>query len=192
MFADFVFASPRLTDHTVHTQAAQVVFNNKKRAEYAKHHISGYILVTRFFPLAAERSGHLHPAFNAFIATFLAMASASRPTPADTLLLMYSIAFAITRMSASLLRAASFHLTPSAVRSLCPPPPLIPPTRWVPGLLLLHQLRHRAIGTFTHSSGHQHRRAAANSLAHNASTHVISHGTDVVREHDVEAPNNNT
>jgi hypothetical protein len=184
MFADFVFASPRLSDNTAHTQAAQVAFN-KKRAEYAKHHIYPD---NTFFPLAAERSGYLHPAFHEFIATFLALASTSRPSPADTLLLMYSIAFAITRMSASLLRAASFHLTPSAIHSLCPPPPLIPPARWAPGLLL-HHPRHRSIGALPHSSGHQHRRAAVNSLPHVISTHVISHGTVAVREHEVEAPN---
>jgi hypothetical protein len=184
MFADFVFASPRLSDNTVHTQAAQAAFN-KKRADYAKHHIYPD---NTFFPLAAERSGYLHPTFTEFISTFLAMASTSRPTSADTLLLMYSISFAITRMSASLLRAASFHLSPSAVRSLCPPPPLIPPSRWAPGLLL-HQPRHRSIGSLTHSGGHQHRRAVVNPSLNAVLTHVISHGTDDVRDRDVEAPN---
>jgi hypothetical protein len=57
-------------------------------------------------------------------------------------------------MTASLLRAASFNLSPSAIRSLCPPPPLIPPVRWAPGLLL-HDPRRLPSGTHPHSSGHQ-------------------------------------
>jgi hypothetical protein len=177
MFADFVFASPRLSDNTTHTQAAQIAFN-KKRADYSKHHIYPD---NTFFPLAAERSGYLHPTFTDFIATFLSLASSSRPTPAHTLQIMYSVAFAITRMSASLLRAASFNLSPSTIRSLCPPPPLIPPVRWAPGLLL-HDPRRLPYGTHPHSSGHQRGQVAVSPTYQSALPHVTSRCTDVVGE----------
>jgi hypothetical protein len=184
MFADFVFSSPRAADNTVHTQAAQIAFN-KKRSEYSKHH--DYPDNT-FFPLAAERSGYIHPSFTDFITTFLTMASTSPPTPADLAQLMYSVSFAITRMSAALLRAASFSLLPSSILSLIPPSPLIPPVRWSPGLLL-HEPRHRLSGVTSHSCRHQQRRAAVKPFCHAASPHVISHGTDAVLEHCAEAPN---
>jgi hypothetical protein len=184
MFVDFVFSSPRATDNTVHTQAAQIAFN-KKRSEYSKHH--DYPDNT-FFPLAAERSGYIHPSFTDFITTFLTMASSSRPTPADLSHLMYSVSFAITRMTAALLRAASFTLLPSSILSLSPPSPLIPPVRWSPGLLL-HEPRRHLSGVTFHSGRHQHRRSAVRPFCHMASPHVISQGTDAVMEHCAEAPN---
>jgi hypothetical protein len=101
---------------------------------------------------------------------------------------MYSISFAITRMSAALLRAASFNIVPTSLSSLCPPPPLIPPVRWAPGLLL-HHPRHRSSGVTSHSSTHQRRRAAVRPFDHDPSAHVISHGTDAVMEPHAEAPN---
>ena len=184
MFADFVFASPRLADNTLHTQAAQIAFN-KKRSDYSKHHVYPD---NTFFPLAAERSGYIHPTFIDFITLFLSTASHSRPTPSDHIKIMYSISFAITRMSAALLRAASFNIVPTSLSSLCPPAPLIPPVRWAPGLLL-HHPRHRSSGVTSHSSTHQRRRAAVRPFDHDPSAHVISHGTGAVMEPHAEAPN---
>jgi hypothetical protein len=183
LFTDFVFSSPRLSDKTVHSQAAQAAFS-KKRADYSKYHTYPD---NTFFPLAAERSGYLHPTFTDFIDTFLCFASFTPVAPSVKLQIMYSIAFAITRMSASLLKAASFCLIPASVSSLCPPPPLIPPLRWAPGLIL-HEPRHRSFGVSHHSNIHLRRRAAVNPPLHNLVTKNISHGTDVVTEHVGEAP----
>ena len=171
LFADFVFASPRLTDNTTHAQAAQVAFN-KKRADYSKYHTYPD---NTFFPLAAERSGYLHPTFDDFIDTFMAFAACSPVSSTARLRIMYAIAFSITRMSASLLRAASFNLFPLSLRSLCPPPPLIPPVRWAHGLSL-HPPRHRLPGAKPYSNVRPRRRAGVNPPHHLPLT--ISHGTD--------------
>jgi hypothetical protein len=155
LFGDFVFSSPRLSDKTTHSQAAQVACN-LKHSDYSKHHVyPGDV----FFPLAAERSGYLHPTFISFIDTFFARASISKPAPSARLDVLYAIAHAITYMTASLLHSASFSLTPSSISSLYPPPPFIPPLRWAPGLLV-HAPRHRSFGAASHSSGNLRRRAS--------------------------------
>ena len=113
-----------------------------------------------FFPLAAERSGYLHPTFVGFIDTFLAQCSSAPLQPSAELGVFYSIGHSITYMTASFLKAASFSLTPSSLKSLFPPPPFIPPVRWAPGLLF-HAPRHRAFGSAPHSTGHLRRRASS-------------------------------
>ncbi len=73
-----------------------------------------------------ERSGYLHPTFLNFIDVFLARATSSPLPPSHKLNVLYSIAHAITYMTASLLGVAGFSLTPSSLKSLFPPPPFIP------------------------------------------------------------------
>ena len=75
-------------------------------------------------------------------------------------------------MTASLLHAASFSLTPSSVSSLYPPPPFIPPLRWAPGLLV-HAPRHRSFGAASHSNGHSRRRASKAFFA-NSPQHTVT------------------
>jgi hypothetical protein len=130
VFGDFVFSSPRSSDKTCHSQAAQVACNSK-HADYSKHHDYPSDV---FFPLAAERSGYLHPTFVGFIDTFLAQCSSAPLQPSAKLGVYYSIRHSITYMTASFLKAASFSLTPSSLKSLFPPPPFIPPLRWAPAL----------------------------------------------------------
>ena len=155
LFGDFVFSSPRASDKTTHSQAAQVACNSK-HADYSKHHTYPDDV---FFPLAAERSGYIHPTFRAFIDTFLARCSDTRLPPSAQLDVLYSISHSITYMTASFLKAASFSLTPSSLKSLFPPPPFIPPLRWAPGILF-HAPRHRSFGTASYSSGRLRRRAS--------------------------------
>ena len=69
-------------------------------------------------------SRYLHPSFVNFIELFIARAANAPPRAAHKLQLLYSIAHAITYMTAAFLRSASFQLTPSSVKSLMPPPPL--------------------------------------------------------------------
>jgi hypothetical protein len=173
LFGDFVFASPRASDKTTHSQAAQIACNTK-HADYSKHHTYPDDV---FFPLAAERSGYIHPTFYAFIDTILARCSDAPSSaaqrawlgPSAKLDALYSISHSITYMTASFLKVASFSLTPSSLKSLFPPPPFIPPLRWAPGTLF-HAPRHRSFGTAPHSTGHSRRRAskplAANSNHH--------------------------
>jgi hypothetical protein len=168
IFGDFVFSSPRSSDKTTHSQAAQVACNFK-HADYSKHHDYPDDV---FFPLAAERSGYLHPTFISFIDVFFARASQSKPSPSSRLDVLYAIAHAITFMTASLLHAASFSLTPSSVSSLYPPPPFIPPLRWAPGLLV-HAPRHRSFGAASHSNGHSRRRASKAFFA-NSPQHTVT------------------
>jgi hypothetical protein len=155
LFGDFVFSSPRLSDKTTHSQAAQVACN-VKHADYSKHHLYPDDV---FFPLAAERSGYLHPTFIDFIDVFFARSSSDRPSPSARLDVMYATAHAIAYMTASFLHVASFSLTRSSMTSLYPPPPFIPPLRWAPGLLL-HASRQRSFGAAPHSNGHLRRRAS--------------------------------
>ena len=159
LFGDFVFASPRATDKTVHSQAAQVACNSK-HAEYFKHHTYPDDV---FFPLAAERSGYIHPTFISFIDTFLSQCSHSRMQSKDKMDVLYSVAHSITYMTASFLKVAAFSLTPTSLKSLFPPPPFIPPLRWAPGTLF-HAPRHRSFGTASHSSGHLRRRASSKAV----------------------------
>ncbi len=155
LFGDFVFASPRASDKTTHSQAAKVACNTK-HADYSKHNTYPDDV---FFPLAAERSGYIHPTFQAFIGTFLSRCSDTPLPPSAQLDVLYSISHSITYMTASFLRAASFSLTPSSLKSLFPPPPFIPPLRWAPGILF-HAPRHRSFGTAPYSSGRSRRRAS--------------------------------
>jgi hypothetical protein len=155
VFGDFVFSSPSARDKTRHSQAAQVA-HNTKLAEYSKHHD---FPTNVFFPLAAERSGYLHPAFTNFIELFIARVANAPPRAAHKLQLLYSIAHAITYITASFLRSASFQLTPSSVKSLMPPPPLVTPVRWAPKLRL-HSRRHNSSsGAPSLPNGAQRRRA---------------------------------
>jgi hypothetical protein len=176
IFGDFVFSSPRLTDSTTHTQAAQIACNSKN-ADYSRYHSYPENV---FFPLAAERSGYLHPTFINFIDIFLARATRSPLPPSHKLNVLYSIAHAITYMSASFLRVAGFSLTPSSLKSLFPPPPFIPPLRWAPGIIF-HEPRHRSFGTSSHSLGHQRRRASKPRTSHPPlSTSHLSGARDVL------------
>jgi hypothetical protein len=92
LFDDFAFSSPRSSDKTTHSHAAQVVCNTK-HSDYSKHHQYPDDV---FFPLAAERSGYLHPTFISFIDTFFAKASSAHPSPSDRLNVLYAIAHADT------------------------------------------------------------------------------------------------
>jgi hypothetical protein len=167
IFGDFVFASPRASDKTCHSQAAQVACNSKL-ADYSKHHLYPSEV---FFPLAAERSGYIHPTFISFIDTFLSQCSTSPLQPGAKLGVLYSIAHSITYMTASFLKVASFSLTPSSLKSLFPPPPFIPPLRWAPGLLF-HAPRHRAFGSASLSNGCSRRRASSKAFAVHSPPHT--------------------
>jgi hypothetical protein len=139
-----VFASPCSSDNMIHSQAAQASCN-LKLAECSKFHSYPNNV---FFPLAAERSGYIHPTFIAFIDTFLARSSQIPLHDSEKLEVIYSIAHSITYTTASFLKVASFQLTPSSLKSLFPPPPFIPPLRWAPGLLF-HEPRHHSFGCFS-------------------------------------------
>jgi hypothetical protein len=167
IFGDFVFASPRESDKTRHSQAAQVACNSK-HSDYSKHHVYPCDV---FFPLAAERSGYIHPTFVGFIDTFLAQCSSSPLKPSAKLGVLYSIAHSITYMTASFLKVASFTLTPSSLKSLFPPPPFIPPLRWAPGLLF-HAPRHRSFGSASLSSERSRRRASSKPLPVHSPPHT--------------------
>ena len=151
-----IFASPRASDKTVHSEAAQAACN-LKHADYSKHHTYPSDV---FFPLAVERSGHLHPTFISFIDTFLARCSDTRLQPSVKLDVLYSVGHSITYMTAAFLKVAAFSLTPTSLKSLFPPPPFIPPLRWAPATLF-HAPRHRTFGTVSHSTGHSRRRASS-------------------------------
>jgi hypothetical protein len=157
VFGDFVFASPNAREKTQHSQAAQVA-HRAKLLDYNNHHVFSPSV---FFPLAAERSGYLHPSFVDFIDLIVQRASNSPPLASHKLQLLYSISHAITYMTAAFLRSASFQFVPSSVKSLMPPPPFITPVRWAPKINF-HRHRHKAatIGAPPHSNGVQrHRRA---------------------------------
>jgi hypothetical protein len=155
VFGDFVFSSPSARDKTRHSQAAQVA-HNTKLADYSKHHD---FPTNVFFPLAAERSGYLHPSFVNFIQLFIARAANAPPRAAHKLQLLYSIAHAITYMTAAFLRSASFQLTPSSVKSLMPPPPFAMPVRWAPKLRFHNRPNDSFIGLSSSPNGGQRRRA---------------------------------
>jgi hypothetical protein len=140
---------------TRHSQAAQVA-HNTKLADYSKHHD---FPTNVFFPLSAERSGYLHPAFTNFIELFISRIANTPPRAAHKLQLLYSIAHAITYMTASFLRSASFQLAPSSVKSLMPPPPLATPVRWAPKLRLHNRPHNSSSGASFLPNGLQRRRA---------------------------------
>jgi hypothetical protein len=158
LFGDFVFSSPRASDRTSHSQAAQIACN-EKHSDYSKHHTYPEDV---FFPLAAERSGYIHPTFISFVDTFLARCSDAPLQPSVKMDVLYSVAHSITYMTAAFLKVASFSLAPTSLKSLFPPPPFIPPLRWAPGFLF-HAPRHRSPGVSSHSNAHCHLRRRASS-----------------------------
>jgi len=157
IFGDFVFSSPR--DNVHHSHAAQVAYNLKMTDYFAQHDI----LPNVFFPLAAERSGYLHPVFVDFIDVIVCRSTNSPPKPSHKLQLLYSISHSITYMTAGFLHAASFQFTPAAVKSLMPPPPLMAPVRWAPKLVL-HKDRHHALGFSSTSNSTRRSRAETSPL----------------------------
>jgi hypothetical protein len=126
-FGDFVASSPSLINKLKHTEAAQVAFTDKLQY-YSKHHTYPHRV---FYPLAFERSGYLHSAFEDFIDLY-ARCSSSQPQPQTALQLRFSVAFAITFTTASLLRTASLRLLPHALLPFIPPRPIPVPTCWAP------------------------------------------------------------
>jgi hypothetical protein len=160
VFGDFVFSSPSIRDKTRHSHAAQIAYNTKL-ADYSKHHD---FPTNVFFPLAAERSGYLHPSFTDFIQLFISRVANAPPRAAHKLQLLYSIAHSITYMSAAFLRSASFQLTPSSVKSLMPPPPFATPIRWAPKLRLHSRPNNSSFGSSSSSNGAQRFRAETHLL----------------------------
>ena len=73
-----------------------------------------------FYPLAFERSGYHHPVFEEVI-DFYTRSCSPISTPQTKLQLTFSVAFAITFTTASLLKAASFLLMPHTVPTLVAP-----------------------------------------------------------------------
>ena len=160
VFGDFVLASPSARNNTQHSHAAQVA-HNIKLADYSKHHV---FPTNVLFPLAAERSGYIHPNLVDFIDLIICRATNAPPRAAHKLQLLYSIAHAITYMSAALLRSASFQFVPSSVKSLMPPPPFIVPVRWAPKLFLHSRHNKTAFGASSSPNGAQRRRADTHPL----------------------------
>ena len=131
-FGDFVACSPSVENNLSHGHAAQAAHNQKLQHYHKHHEFPAHV----FYPLAFERSGYLHPVFVDFIDLF-AMSAMPTPSPRSLKLqLFFSIAFAITFTTASLLKAASHLLTPRAALALLPPRRMPMPTRWAPQLPL--------------------------------------------------------
>ena len=170
IFGDFVFSSPSPRDNTRHSEAAQRA-HNAKLADYSKHHDYPSNV---FFPLAAERSGYLHPAFHDFITVITTRATSAPPRPSHKLQLLYSVAHSITYMTAALLRSASFQFTPIHVKSLMPPPPLAAPVRWAPVTHLHNRYTTRSSGALSLSNGSQRRHAEISLLSGHAAPCVSS------------------
>ena len=129
-FGDFVASSPSLVNKLKHTQAAQVAFTEKLQ-HYSKHHTYPHRVC---YPLAFERSGYLHPAFEDFIVLYSRCSSSTQPQPQTALQLRFAVAFAITFTTATLLRAASLRLLPSTFLPFISPKPIPVPTCWAPAL----------------------------------------------------------
>jgi ribonuclease HI len=129
-FGDFVASSPSLSNKLKHGEAAQAKFTEKLR-HYSKHHDFPSRVC---YPLAFERSGYLHPAFDDFI-DLLSRCSSSQPKPQIALQLRFAVAFAITFTTASLLRSASHRLLPRSILPFIPPKPLTVPMCWAPSLI---------------------------------------------------------
>jgi hypothetical protein len=155
LFGDFVFASPSARDKTRHSQAANIAHNTKV-ADYSKQHDYP---TNVFFPLAAERSGYIHPSFSSFIEVIITRATNAPPRATHKLQLLYSISHSITYMTAAFLRSASFHFTPTPIKSFMPPPPLISPLRWAPKLHFFHRHNVPILRVNSLSNGSQRRRA---------------------------------
>ena len=130
-FGDFVASSPSMRNKCRHGEAAQLAHVSKLQ-HYFKHHVYPSRVC---YPLAFERSGHLHPTFSEFIELYASSCSPS-PTPHVKLQLIFSVAFAITFTTASLLKAASRTLLPYSTQALFAPHALPIPARWAPQLPL--------------------------------------------------------
>jgi hypothetical protein len=131
-FGDFVASSPSLTNKLKHTEAAQVAFTEKLR-HYTAHHIFPNRVC---YPLAFERSGYLHPAFDDFIDLYSRCSTSAQPQPHTALQLRFAVAFAMTFTTASLLRAASLRLLPRTLVPFVPPRHIPIPTCWAPALFV--------------------------------------------------------
>jgi hypothetical protein len=129
-FGDFVASSPSLVNKLKHTEAAQVAFTEKLQ-HYFKHHSYPHNVC---YPLAFERSGYLHPAFEDFIDLYSRCSTSTQPQPQTALQLRFAVAFAITFTTAALLRAASLRLLPRMLTPFFPPKPIPVPTCWAPTL----------------------------------------------------------
>lgn len=129
-FGDFVASSPSVVNKHSHGQAAHSKFI-EKRSHYFKHHSFPDRVC---YPLAFERSGYLHPAFEDFIDLFARCSSAAH-RPQTALQLKFAVAFAITFTTASLLRSASLRLLPRSLQPFFPPKPLAVPRCWAPSLI---------------------------------------------------------
>jgi hypothetical protein len=138
-FGDFVASSPSLVNNKVHGEAAQAAYLGKLQ-HYIKHHLFPSRV---FYPLAFERSGHLHSMFEEFIELY-ALSCSPKPALRTKLQLYFSVAFAITFTTASLLKAASFLLLPHSVQTLVAPHALPMPTRWAPEVPSPHSRPRRA------------------------------------------------
>ncbi len=134
-FGDFVASSPSATNRLRHGEAAQIKFTEKLRHYHKHHNFPSRVC----YPLAFERSGYLHPAFEDFIDLF-ARCSSSQPQPHTALQLKFAIAFAITFTTAELLRSASYRLLPRSLLSFIAPKPLTVPPCWAP-FISLHSSR---------------------------------------------------
>lgn len=184
IFGDFVFSSPSPRDNTRHSEAAQRA-HNAKITDYSNHHDYPSNV---FFPLAAERSGYLHPVFHDFITVITTRATNASPRPSHKLHLLYSVAHSITDMTAALLRSASFQFTPIHVKSLMPPPPLSVPVRWAPVTLLHNRHTTRSSGALSFSNGSQRRHAEFSLLSRHAASCVTSEQPDHDPSEDVMSP----
>jgi hypothetical protein len=129
-FGDFVASSPSIVNKLKHTEAAQVAFTDKLQ-HYSRHHDFPSRVC---YPLAFERSGYLHPAFDDFIDLYSRCSTSTQPQPQTALQLRFAVAFAITFTTASLLRAASLRLLPHTFLPFSPPKPIPVPTCWAPSL----------------------------------------------------------
>ena len=130
-FGDFVASSPSLVNKLKHTEAAQVAFTEKLQ-HYFKHHSYPHRVC---YPLAFERSGYLHPAFEDFIDLYSRCSTSTQPQPHTALQLRFAVAFAITFTTATLLRSASSRLLPRSLLPFISPKPIPVPTCWAPTLL---------------------------------------------------------
>jgi hypothetical protein len=128
-FGDFVASSPSLRNKCKHGEAAQIAYNGKLQ-HYSKYHVYPERV---FYPLAFERSGYLHPIFIEFIDLYSSSCSPN-PSPHIKLQLIFSVAFAITFSTASLLKSASRLLLPYSTQTLTAPHALPLPVRWAPQL----------------------------------------------------------
>ena len=138
-FGDFVASSPSLVNNKVHGEAAQAAYLGKLQHYFKHHQFPSRV----FYPLAFERSGYLHPMFGEFIDLY-AISCSPKPALRTKLQLYFSVAFAITFTTASLLKAASFLLLPHAVQTLVAPHALPMPTRWAPEVQLPRSRTQRA------------------------------------------------